>query len=250
MRPIESLVKPEIKALLNINVGDEVLDQLTDDQREVLEALAADDTNLTVSDLLVLLFYIAEVIIPERLAAGEQLDRELVESSIKKVTDMVEVFTPEGYEELMGLYTALLNPVPVVEPVTPVEEWHSQLVEVGMTDLGVLSLEQTRSMDNGTGYVDNYTKLFDKREDGYYHNDTPIATEIFICREAMPRNRLVVMVFRNGKPCGAVFQRFTDNLETWAKCELVPELEKIFSEHTGKETLGAMIGYCKKQLAE
>lgn len=242
MRNIESVVAAEVVPMLDVALPEEVISNLPPEHMDALKVVNPDNSQLTLRMLFELLFNIAEQHIPNRIAAGGELDEELFDSTIEMVSSMEGMLTPEGQETLLALYEALRD----IQP-DDVGKTFRGLVEAGMTNLGILTTEQTQAIGNGTGYVDNYAKLFDQREDGYYYQDRRIGTEVFVCREVLSRGRIVVMMFRNGEPVGALFQRFTGELNQWCKCVLHPKLQELMSDQTGLQSLATITAFAKEQ---
>ena len=235
MRNMNSVVKAEIVPALDFPLPESMLEGLTQEHRE---KIVAKNKPVTLRLLLELLYEIAEVHIPNALALGDQVDDTLREDTLTAIEQMEDVFTPEAHAELIELYEQLGFAVP-----DATGKYYQQVVYGGMTGMGLLTLEQNALISNGTGYVDHYAKLFDKREDGYYYQDRKIDSELFVCREALPRGRLIVMLFRQGRPEGAVFQRYTDNVETWAQCRFTRELERHFESKTTTQILDTFCHY-------
>ncbi len=235
MRNMNSVVKAEIVPALDFHLPEAMLEGLTPEHRE---KIVAKNQPVTLRLMLELLYEITEVHIPNALDLGEHVDESLREDTLASIEQMGDVLTPEAHAELIELYEQLGSVVP-----DATGEYYRQLVCCGMTGMGLLTLEQNALISNGTGYVDHYAKLFDQREDGYYYQDRKIDSELFVCREALPRGRLIVMLFRQGRPEGAVFQRYTDNMEFWAQCKFTRELERHFESKTTTQILDTFCHY-------
>lgn len=240
MRNIESVVKAEVAPFLDLEIPQEALGEIGQEHLDAINEIAPDG-KITMRAMIQILFWVAEIGIPSRMADGDELNEELVESTIESVRGMSEALTDEAMKELVALYEGLSE-------LSPGALLHAKMIRSGMTDLGVLTTEQTKAVGNGTGYFDNYTKLFTKRDDGWYHQDRKIDYGVFVAREAMPRDRVVVMVFRTGKPAGALFQRFSDQLEAWAQCAFSTEMKEYFPEASSKEILALLIGFAESRL--
>ena len=235
MRNMNSVVKAEIVPALDFPLPESMLEGLTQEHRE---KISTKNKPVTLRLLLELLYEIAEVHIPNALALGDHVDDTLREDTLTAIEQMGDVFTPEAHAELIELYEQL-----EYADSDATGKYYSQLVYGGMTGMGLLTLEQNALISNGTGYVDHYVKLFDEREDGYYYQDRKIDSELFVCREALPRGRLIVMLFRQGRPEGAVFQRYTGDMESWARCEFTRELERHFESKTTTQILDTFCHY-------
>jgi len=236
MRNIESLVKPEMTAFLDMVLPKEAMGEVRKEHLDAINEIVPDG-KITMRKMIEMLYWIPEIGIPSRMAEGEELDEELVESTLETISTLTEALNSEALEELKALYEGLAE-------LSPGAILHAKFRRSGMIDLGVLTTEQTQLIANGTGYVDGYTKLFEQRDDGWYYQDQPITHGVYVAREAMPKDRVVVMVFRKGIPMGAMFQRYSDSKDSWAKCELHPEMEKHFENYTNTQIVNTLAGAC------
>lgn len=236
MRNIESLVKPEMTAFLDMEIPKEALGEAREEHLDAINEIAPDG-KITMRKMIEMLYWIPEIGIPSRMAEGEELDEELVESTLETIGTLTEALTSEALEELTALYEGLAE-------LSPGALLHAKFRRSGMIDLGVLTAEQTKLIGNGTGYVDNYTELFEQRDDGWYYQDQLITHGVYVAREAMPKDRVVVMVFRGGLPMGAIFQRFSDGADVWCKCAFHRDMEDHFENYTTIEIVNTLAGAC------
>ncbi len=234
MRNINTVVKAEMAPMLDMEIPQEALGEVTQVQMDAIKEIAPDG-KITMRAMIEIMYWIAEIAIPHRLAEGEALDEKLVTSTLESVSSMGEVLTSEALEELTALYKGLSE-------LSPGAKYHAKLIHSGMINLGVLTTEQTQLIGNGTGYVDNYTELFEQRDDGWYHQGNLISHGVFVAREAMPKDRVVVMVFRGGLPMGAIFQRFSDGTDVWCKCAFHRDMEELFENYTTIEIVNTLAG--------
>lgn len=234
MRNIESLVKPEMTAFLDMEVPKEALGEAREEHLDAINEIVPDG-KITMRKMIEMLYWIPEIGIPSRMADGEELDEEFVESTLETIGTLTEALTSEALEELTALYKGLSE-------LSPGAMLHAKFRRSGMNDLGVLTTEQTKLIGNGTGYVDNYTELFEQRDDGWYHQGQLISHGVFVAREAMPKDRVVVMVFRGGLPMGAIFQRFSDGTDVWCKCAFHRDMEEHFENYTTIEIVNTLAG--------
>ena len=234
MRNIESLVKPEMAAFLDMEIPQEALGEASQEQLDAINEIASDG-KITLRAMIQILYWIAEIAIPSRMAEGEDLNEELVESTLESIRTMGEALTEEAIQELTALYEGLSE-------LSPGAMLHAKFRRSGMIDLGVLTLEQTQAIGNGTGYVNGYTKLFEQRDEDWYHGGEKITHGVYVAREVMPRDRVVIMVFSGGRPMGAVFQRYSDNASFWAKCAFHRDMEEHFENYTTIEIVNTLAG--------
>lgn len=234
MRNIESLVKPEMAPMLDMEIPQEALGEAKQEHVDAINEIAPDG-KITMRKMIEMLYWIPEIGIPSRMAEGDELDEELVESTLETIATLTEALNSEALEELKVLYEGLAE-------LSPGAMLHAKFRRSGMIDLGVLTTEQTQLIANGTGYVDGYTKLFEQRDDGWYYQDQLITHGVYVAREAMPKDRVVVMVFRKGIPMGAMFQRYSDSKDSWAKCAFHRDMEEHFENYTTIEIVNTLAG--------
>ena len=128
MRNIESVVAAEVVPMLDVALPAEVISNLPPEHMDVLKVVNPDNSQLTLRMMFELLFNIAEQYIPNRLAAGGELDEALLDSTIEMVSSMEGMLTPEGQETLLEPYEALRD----IQP-DDVGQTFRGLVESGMT---------------------------------------------------------------------------------------------------------------------